>query len=61
MEQVIVLSKEVEELKTDVNELRNDVQGLVRELTKYKGFVGGVVFTFSCIVTAIGAWFTWKN
>lgn len=60
-EQTAVLSREVEDLKEDVKELREDVHELITQLTKYKGFVGGVIFTFSCLVTAIGAFFTWKN
>lgn len=60
-EQVAVLNAEVDELKKDVGELRDDVHELIKQLTRYKGFIGGVIFTFSCLVTAIGVFFNWKS
>lgn len=59
-EQVAVLSEQVNGLKEDVHDLSTDVKALVTEIARYKGFMGGVFFVVSCIVTAIGAWFSWK-
>jgi len=55
------IRKDMEELQKEVGDLHTDVRILLTQITKYKGFVGGVVFTFSCIIAALGAWFGYKH
>lgn len=42
------------EVVEELRELRADVQGLQREMHRYKGFVGGVIWCFSGMTAAVG-------
>lgn len=51
------------EVMEELRELRGDVQGLQREMHRYKGFVGGVVWCLSSLTAAVGFVFgaVWGN
>ena len=38
-------------LKDELKEVRNDIKELRREVTQYKGFVGGVLWTGAALFT----------
>ena len=59
--EVAGLKRELQEVHDDMATLRDEVRELIKQLTKYKGFIGGIFFTLSCIVTALGLWFSWKR
>jgi hypothetical protein len=42
------------EVMEELRELRADGQGLQREIHRYKGFVGGVVWCLSSLTAAVG-------
>lgn len=48
-----------DEMKTDRAEFHSAVADLKSEITRYKGFVGGIAFILSGVVTAIGLFKGW--
>jgi hypothetical protein len=51
-ERIAVLEEKVDQLSDKMDEFSNT-------LTKYKGFMGGVMFTFSALATALGLFFSY--
>ena len=41
--------KAIDDLNGEVKEVRKELADVKLELTKYKGYVGGVVFAVSCL------------
>lgn len=51
-----------DETETRLKELEDEVKKISTQLTRYKGFVGGVIFTVSCLATAVSlAWSHFKS
>lgn len=50
-ERIAVLETKVEALQ----ELIDEIKSLRETMTKYKGFIGGIMFTISAVFTALGA------
>ena len=48
---------DLSELLTEIRTLRKDVQGIREEIGHYRGFIGGVVWTFSGLAALVG--FIW--
>lgn len=49
-------------LHQEIKEIRKEVRSLHEEMTKYKGFVGGVLWSIAAIVTAANFLFSYiKN
>ena len=55
------IKEDIDNLRKDVKELEKNQKQLLEELSRYKGFIGGVLFTFSALGAAIGAWFKYKG
>lgn len=45
---------EIRELRGEVKEVRQSMTLLKQEVTKYKGFIGGVLFAASAVSTFVG-------
>lgn len=52
-----IIKKDIDDLRSDLKELEKNQRTILTELNRYKGFIGGVLFTFSAIAAAIGMWF----
>lgn len=52
-ERIAVLEIKVEEVQNDNKEILATLKEMQGELTKYKGFLGGVTFVASCLVVAV--------
>lgn len=50
-ERVAVLEEKIENVETTQEAILKKQQEILDSLTKYKGFVGGIAFVFSCAVT----------
>ncbi len=50
-----IVYRVLEEIKGDVKELRKEQVAIKTELTKYKGFIGGIAFMVATISTALSA------
>ncbi len=46
-------------LHQEIKEIRKDMRSLREEITKYKGFVGGVFWCFAAFITAANFAFTY--
>lgn len=47
-----IMREELRDIRTDIKELRH-------EITKYKGFIGGVIWTFAAVSTAAHFLINW--
>lgn len=48
-------------LRTELKDIRTDIRDLRQEITKYKGFVGGILWTVAALFAAfqfIAKWWT---
>ena len=52
-ERIVVLEVELKGLKEDNKEILSTLKEMQGELTKYKGFLGGVAFVGSCLLIAL--------
>jgi hypothetical protein len=52
-ERIVVLEVEMKELKDDNKQILATLKEMQGELTKYKGFLGGVTFVGSCLLVAV--------
>lgn len=52
-ERIAVLETKVAEVQNDNKEILATLKVMQGELTKYKGFLGGVTFVGSCILVAV--------
>lgn len=59
VERIAVLEAEVEALKEDQKEILKCMHDIRDEMTKYKGFLGGIAFLLSSISVAIGLFRDW--
>lgn len=48
-ERIVVLETEVKTLKEDLHEILLNVKEMNEQMTKYKGFLGGIAFVFSAV------------
>lgn len=48
-ERVVVLETEMKQVKDDIKEILINQKLMQEQMTKYKGFIGGVVFLGSCV------------
>lgn len=53
-ERVVVLENEVSNLKEDLKEILKTVKEIDEQMTRYKGFLGGITF----VVSAIGVFWS---
>jgi len=51
-ETVSILKNELEHIQKDVKELKDTQKDILKELSRYKGIVGGAMFTFSALVAS---------
>lgn len=58
-ERLAVLETKVEEMQDQVPQILDELKSLRETMTKYKGFLGGIMFTLSAVGTAIGAILTY--
>lgn len=58
-ERVAVLESELAGVKDGNAAILRSLQKIHTELTRYKGFVGGVVFVVTCVVTVVG--YLWQG
>ena len=52
-ERIVVLEVEMKELKDDNKQILATLKEMQGELTKYKGFLGGIAFVGSCLLVSI--------
>lgn len=50
-----------EKLNAELKAMRKDVAEMRNEFSKYKGFIGGVVFVVSAIGAALGLLIAWMK
>lgn len=55
------IKDDIDQLRGDLKELEKNQKDILKELSRYKGFIGGVLFTFSALGAAIGMWFKYKG
>ncbi|MFT7434136.1 MAG: hypothetical protein ACI9TY_001784 [Alphaproteobacteria bacterium] len=46
-------------IKIELKDIRNDIRELEQEITKYKGFVGGVLWTGAALFAAFQFIYKW--
>lgn len=52
-ERVIILETEMEQVKKDLTQILKIQEEIKEQLTRYKGFIGGIIFVGSCLVTLV--------
>ena len=56
------LESEVQEMRQDHKAMASDLKEMKDQITRYKGFIGGVIFLWSCIWAAVVAgWEVWTK
>lgn len=58
-ERLAVAEAEIEALKSGQREMLQCLHELRDEMTRYKGFIGGVAFLTSCLAVAAGIFRDW--
>jgi hypothetical protein len=53
MERVAVLEAKMEAVEENQKLMLKKQEEILESLTKYKGFIGGIAFVASCVVTAL--------
>lgn len=48
-DRVVTLEVRVDDLQTDIKEILKELQAVNSQLTKYKGFIGGIAFIISSL------------
>lgn len=48
-ERLAVQEEQIDHLESKVQELSNKVDEVLSSLTRYKGFIGGIIFVMTCI------------
>ena len=56
-----IIKKDIDDLRDDLKELEKNQKQILTELNRYKGFIGGVLFTFSALGAAITAWIKYRG
>jgi hypothetical protein len=59
VERIAVLEAEVEALKKDQQDILGCLHEIKDEITRYKGFLGGVAFLLSSLTVAVGMFKDW--
>lgn len=59
VERIAVLEAEVEALKKDQQDILVCLHEIKDEITRYKGFLGGVTFLLSALTVALGMFKDW--
>lgn len=59
LERIAVLESEVRSMKEHQDEILKCMQGIRDEMTKYKGFIGGIAFVVSCLGVALTVFKEW--
>lgn len=59
-EQIAVLSEKVDKLEKTCEDIVTSMDSLSDQMTKYKGFVGGIIFAFTAVGTLISMWIKFK-
>jgi hypothetical protein len=59
VERIAVLEAEVEALKNDQEDILKCLHEIKDEITRYKGFLGGVAFLLSSLTVAVGMFKDW--
>lgn len=60
-ERIAVLEAQLSNVDARLVELIEKQDTLLENFTKYKGFVGGIMFTFSALASAIGMAIAWAK
>lgn len=58
-ERLAVLETQMIELQDQHEQVMTKLESLLETMTKYKGFIGGIMFTLSAVGTALGAVLTY--
>lgn len=53
-ERLATLETQMDDVKETQTAILQKLDALTESMTKYKGFVGGIMFTFSALATALG-------
>jgi hypothetical protein len=59
LERIAVLESEVRSMKEHQDEILKCMQSIRDEMTKYKGFIGGIAFVVSCLGVALTVFKEW--
>ena len=59
LERIAVLESQMKEFRIEHTDILNQLKEINASLTKYKGFVGGVAFVFTSVVTFISMGKEW--
>lgn len=59
IERIAVLETEVRAMKDNQEDILKCMQDIRDEMTKYKGFIGGVAFVVSCLGIALTVFKEW--
>lgn len=50
-----------ETLRNELKEMREDIREIHHEVTKYKGFVGGIVWSVTAVLAALQVFYNWMK
>ncbi len=59
LERIAVLEAEVRGMKEHQEDILKCMTGIRDEMTKYKGFIGGIAFVVSCLGVALTVFKEW--
>jgi hypothetical protein len=59
LERIAVLESEVRSMKEHQDEILKCMQSIRDEMTRYKGFIGGIAFVVSCLGVALTVFKEW--
>jgi len=59
LERIAVLEAEVRSMKEHQDEILKCMQSIRDEMTRYKGFIGGIAFVVSCLGVALTVFKEW--
>ena len=59
IERIAILETEVRAMKEHQEDILKCMQGIRDEMTKYKGFIGGIAFVVSCLGIALTVFKEW--
>lgn len=59
IERIAVLETEVRAMKENQEDILRCMQGIRDEMTRYKGFIGGIAFVVSCLGIALTVFKEW--
>jgi len=59
LERLVIVETEIETLKENHKEMLKVMHEIKDEMTRYKGFLGGIAFLVSCLGVAFGLFKDW--